>query len=604
MKYYVGIDIGHGESAATCYGENGFIKRLILNDKGDEKIFSSFYIENHKTVLIANQQDGELAALKQNLVQGFKGRIDEMSQDNKKFFSIFVKELYKAILRHNKYLSDANNTTKFYVACPTEWSIEDAKKYMDCIYLAGVPVEWITSEANAAYLKHSESIEIGKNVLIIDYGSSTIDYCAFTKSIDRLNIIYKNSVPLGAHQVEDSLMYEMAFLLDKYNSSSGTNYTLRNTEGINFFLRMKKEEYFSGMGIPLEIKCLKEMSHNLPHSLTLGKYDNKTLDKIDDYKGYCDRINVEFATLKQNLDYHYKFKPDIVILSGSAIKMDFVSCYIQEIYDERVEIRRDTQPQYVVSDGISKLAYEIEKNTGDERYSKLITAYSEPYRAIFSLLKDTEEELYDDVLDKINTKEASRIKALCYYFGIGVNKSAREAYDILVKDTSTFARTMQAYMLYRGQGIKMDHQLSLTILNQMQGHGKSLDKLTSALLKIQDSKELEHINSHHFIKEICEEEVGLAQYFDFFMKNDSTNIVTLPKINSNKIEQNSVKTNGGDNQCLKTTLQNENSDDNITLEKIIDNLPDVSSDGKAILKRTIASGVIGKIIKEHLGIIE
>ena len=36
MKYNVGIDIGHGESAATCYGENGFIKRLILNDKGDE----------------------------------------------------------------------------------------------------------------------------------------------------------------------------------------------------------------------------------------------------------------------------------------------------------------------------------------------------------------------------------------------------------------------------------------------------------------------------------------------------------------------------------------------------------------------------------------
>lgn len=409
IKYLVGLDIGHGETTASiCELCTGRISpasiRVDDSDFEEKKVISAIcQTKEGRSKLVLGERDYS----EFYLVQGFKGIIKDLTEERKGAFYAFVKLVFDRILENNGLVFNKDTNEKnflLYIACPSGWDDEAANDYFNAIKNL-IPVDYMLKESDAAYYRFRDNERLrDKKVLVIDYGSSTIDFTLYD-GINKISWTDPVPCPYGAHRVEE-IIYQYYCNLEKfqerYRLLQHINNTLNNkinlSEALLLAIRASKEKFYSNMNTypedeyikwvcdsSIETFCpqfkksqfdvlkrygLEEEAQQLyedgiPLSIIKFAFSQNQVDEL--LNGYKEDIKREFLRVKQTLPY----QPDTVIVTGGASRMPFIGRMLRDqIFvrdeDRKDEIMRDkTGPEYVVSDGLVQYAqtlYKVEED--------------------------------------------------------------------------------------------------------------------------------------------------------------------------------------------------------------------------------------------------
>lgn len=378
--YIVAVDFGHGETSAWIVPMDNEIKNL-----GESLKLKSSNSEERRTIYSVIYQDENenfsLDDIAGNVIGGFKKKVCDLRKDTQKYkaYTAFIKAIYKRLLSKNDYLhSDGEGNTNFYlcIACPTKWSNDDRIEYVNFFNEAlnefGVEVMWVINESDAAYFSHGSTSEFAdKCVLIIDYGSSTIDYTLMYKGKKISDDQWSNDY-LGASNIEKSILMEYSSQEEYQEVYHKTEVKLRHDAlgwvdiqpEVLFEIRKAKENCVIEGYFPDFI-----LGHNViqRHDLLVKSDPNWRSRKksyLFDYEcdmdeclvDYKEGVYSSFADLARNISQKLNGqKVDTVIMSGGASLMPWVKEMVESTFP-KAEIKLDNNASFVVSKGAALYA--------------------------------------------------------------------------------------------------------------------------------------------------------------------------------------------------------------------------------------------------------
>ncbi len=396
--YLIGIDFGDGDTTATAWliGEDRRVRvRFRDTDKEDDyKIRSVIYRkEVSKGIYDYKLEDAENYGYVP--YSSFKKKVKELSEEGKDIFKHFIQRAYQAMLENNPFGKDGNDFL-LYVAAPTSWDEAEKEEYRRFVEEAiGKRVEWVISESDAAYYNKASDKEQNW-VLVVDYGSSTIDFTLMCGK-EKINVDFL-SCRMGARSIEQKL-YEAYKETSKYKESLA--YFNKKLEEAGKdpidpagFLRLGwrkgKEHFYSENKSKLvldEVEMLKQYANILlgGDAPEMFFYHSVIAPESAVYSEYIAEVKGYFAYVKNRLsqpDYlgEEGMKNLKVICTGGASRMPWVRAELERLFGQGSvfskekepteasnnysNVEKDDRPEYVVSDGVvkyAKLLYEVEQ---------------------------------------------------------------------------------------------------------------------------------------------------------------------------------------------------------------------------------------------------
>ena len=417
-KYIVGIDFGHGETAACLIplknekDENGNLivtepSKLQINRSNKESEMSI------KSIIYQNIDNGDYSIARKGnctLIQGFKMEPSKLKEkeniDKKEAFEEFVKQVIKHVVENNsnkglKLEEDGECNFKLCIACPTSWNDLEIHEYENFFNAAleglGIRVSWVIRESDAAYFSNREK---GNNgcVLLIDYGSSTIDYTAFCND-EKISKDEWSEKDGGASQIEEDLLLVIKQQHKEKQDKILPNYIAQQIklrcrelkEGGMFAEDEPRETYFSFDG--------EEYGYE---SYTIKRrFFDDTVEKspeYEKYRSYRDEFEKRIRDIKTDVESEAREKITKVVLSGGACAMKWVENSVNEIFEgSGAIVERDTLPQYVVAEGIVKYAKAQYECIDEIKSSIEALGFDRIYQDIWK------EEVYNLLSEPINT---------------------------------------------------------------------------------------------------------------------------------------------------------------------------------------------------------
>lgn len=395
-KYFVGIDFGDGETTVSCFHlnpEEKFekIKPEPLNilkstDPRCKKLESAIVFKNGSWVLPSNYVDFANSHLEQH----FKLIPSDYNYKEDKLEALleFVEVVFNFIIENNKPKLEYNKASKsknFFlcIACPSKWykiSSSAPAEYKQLIQ-SRIPVDAIIKESDAAFfhfLKTKQFNSTNTRYLVIDYGSSTIDYtyCHIKDDGMRPECDGSLGVECGASEVERAWRRDISKVCQNYNKYlSALKAFNRQIYGddrlrylkfeneIDHYLKQKKEEYYGRTGSDgSRIDCT--------WSTKLRRNTTDYFDEIEDNALFVKTYNS--ADIENEVLRNYKktvaddferviqanqWYPDVIMITGGAAQMGWVQPLVYDIfkkYTPNVAVHTDTSTNsYIVSHGIS-----------------------------------------------------------------------------------------------------------------------------------------------------------------------------------------------------------------------------------------------------------
>ena len=372
-EFIIGIDFGHGETSAAFYN-------LKTQDKFDIDILPGLKVIKSAVAIV--EQEGketicvgdaaiQYASMAKDFKVSFKKRPSEMSKTERNRMTSFMKGVYAGILdRHPDYKTREHVV---YIARPSQdklWKAEE-NAYLALAEEAGIPVAGIQKESRAAYFRARTQPdskidqEVKKGVLIVDFGSSTIDFTYLNGS---LPAPIDDGRPLGANLVEKTILeYALAHPSDPTMPSFAQMYGYdENSNPYNQLLYKFREakEAFYGKKLPMFSVMfdygLLTSSEKEPLCGFGGiSIPRAQLDKIlgkNVQNGYIQKVKDAVLAFKnEKLKNH---KVACVYLTGGASRMDFVREIFMEVFGlDSEHCPSDDNPSVIVSQGVAHLAY-------------------------------------------------------------------------------------------------------------------------------------------------------------------------------------------------------------------------------------------------------
>ena len=428
LKYLVGIDFGHGETTASCINvADGSLQHLRIKDADKEDLFkisSAVYKIPRKDKsydYTLERKDGY------GICISFKTTVDNLRKtshlQDKEAFENFIRLVYKAIKDNNSFLEDNGSDSNFliYIASPTKWSKREKAEYKEFVEKAiGRKIGWLINESDAAYYHKKE---YGGLTLVVDFGSSTIDFTLMYngKKID----IDDLSNRLGAERVENNL-------LEIYRNDKNSNYAeitrissdnVRNTKNNNmsvyeetlFSMREQKETFYT------KYKSLSNFYWDFefnwiilgidgvdPFRIRLKKKEEEIL------RDYMESVSSLFSEVKERIDKECKDRNiDVsqlrLILTGGASRMPWVRSSLLKVFGENTRLTKDDRPEYIVSDGIVNYAYAL------YQVRKEIAPIVNDLKDWLPELEDEMHQIISGVCQDICLKEIQQDKAIISY---------------------------------------------------------------------------------------------------------------------------------------------------------------------------------------------
>lgn len=444
--YLIGIDFGHGETTASYIDTeaNEYIAKPLHikdgNDAESNKVESAICRdkETNEWRFVKDKRDYASPCF----TTYFKAPMNEITDENKEAFAAFIKLVYDRIIKNNGFLNDGKKTGKknfcIYAACPSGWvnngnenQIDEYKRFMSSI----IPIEWIIKESDTAYFKFKAEDDkkdakdkkfiTASSVLVIDIGSSTIDFTAYG---DNGLISLSNGQKHGASNVERSIykwfdtndgdfkttpeeQEAQKVFKDAKNAAAeickANNLKWQNA--VMHYIKEVKEDTYTEQ---IDVFGLDFLSKNIAAQVKGRVFDGfqMPMKKIENdiLAPYRQKLLQDFNEVKAQIG-----TPAIVILTGGASRMTWLQTLVKDVFPEpESTVLRDSNPSYVVSDGIAYYAAAIYKLKG----------------AINSVIdnfwkKFTDDKLKEMIFDEFNislrNKQLPKIRKICDDFNDG-----------------------------------------------------------------------------------------------------------------------------------------------------------------------------------------
>ena len=331
--YLIGIDFGHGETTASFYDTDR--KKLDRLHILDGNTAESCKVES---AVCRNAETGEWQFAKDirdyalpEFTLHFKAPMNEITPKKEKAFGAFVKLVFENILENQSFLS-YNPTTgernfEICVACPSGWGKEDAnqiqeyKKFISKL----IPVDWRIKESDAAYFKFKTEKDFSdSSVLVIDIGSSTIDFTAYDKKASKLSTEGRKH---GASAVEN-LIYkyfeEHDSDFNKAKQDADEKCKVNNLDWRNavvHYVKKQKEIFYTGEKATLRLDLSNKPICNIKGRIfDDAVISNKQLED-DILVPYRQTLLQDLNEEKLRLEKEQIGIPTRVVLTGGASRM-------------------------------------------------------------------------------------------------------------------------------------------------------------------------------------------------------------------------------------------------------------------------------------------
>lgn len=405
-EYIVGIDFGHGETAAWIVPYPDFMDVTYKLEEGKalalkKSTNNDFTLPSEVHVNTEGQYSLE-EGVGNHAVVGLKGLPKELRKSKKdKAYSNFIMLIVERLLDYNEELLKKEGVEYNFdlcIATPTRWNEREQEDYIrfvnEAIKKTGIHVLCAINESDAAYFTHRDIQKGDEIVLVIDYGSSTIDY-TLMQGDKKISDDEWSNTELGAHNVEEEIINTfIASAYDKMDFISGneiyedgeTLWEKKFADQMRVIKETGQDKFFSERVVWDEFRrrCRKAKEQSFSNNELKITIFLTVLDRINMYKtapisiyvnninkllgmrepDSCERgsyiycVKEDFEKLKKYIRKKTgKERPDRIVLSGGACIMGWVKEVVKEVlWGEGCEIYEDKQPQFVVAKGISLYA--------------------------------------------------------------------------------------------------------------------------------------------------------------------------------------------------------------------------------------------------------
>lgn len=423
--YLIGIDFGHGETTASFYdteNERGGLERLHILDGNT---LESCKVES---AVCRNIATGEWQFAKDirdyalpDFTLHFKAPMNEITPKNKEAFAAFIKLVFEHILDNQSFLEydplTGERNFEIYVACPSGWGkkdttqIQEYKKFISSI----IPVDWIIKESDAAYFKFKAEKKFpATSVLVIDIGSSTIDFTAYGANAAEPS---SEGIKHGASAVENLIYkyfeeHDADFNVAKQNAESKCidgNLNWRNA--VVHFIKSEKEDFYTNESLVLYL----DLSNNSICNIKGRVFDacNISNEQLNDeiLKTYRQTLLQDLNAEKNTLEKEQIGIPQLVVLTGGASRMPWFQKLVKDVFPDS-QVFRDSEPSYVVSDGVAYYAHALYQLK--QKVKNVISVF---------LAKYDDQKLAAMIWEQFNVslrnKQLPKIRAICDKFDAG-----------------------------------------------------------------------------------------------------------------------------------------------------------------------------------------
>lgn len=426
--YLIGIDFGHGETTASFYNTESCrtVERLHILDGNT---LESCKVES---AVCRNTETGEWQFARDirdyalpDFTLHFKAPMNEITPKNKEAFAAFIKLVFEHILDNQSFLEydplTGERNFEIYVACPSGWGkkedktqILEYKKFISSI----IPVDWIIKESDAAYFKFKAKNDFSNSsVLVVDIGSSTIDFTAYDVNVSKPSTDGKKH---GASAVEN--------LINKYFEEHNVDFNAarQNAEpqcvannlnwhnAVVHYIKGQKEDFYTNKFANLDLDLLNRSICPGITGRIFGadgySFSQKQLEEeilVPYRQTLLQDLNAEILRLK---DEQIGI-PQVVVLTGGASRMPWLQKLVKDVFSDS-EVCRDNEPSYVVSDGIAYYAYahyQLKPNV-ERVIANFWAEYDDNKLA---------ELIWEQFNVSLRNKQLPKIKAICDKFDAG-----------------------------------------------------------------------------------------------------------------------------------------------------------------------------------------
>lgn len=379
IEYIIGIDFGHGEtSAAITRIDSKYDPEDIEITEGKKAIPSVMRIDSEGKITLGDEAVHQYTKEGGNFYAYFKqspNTLDEQEIPNLHVMKLFMKSVYETICyRRSGELMEGSIIKQnhvVFIACPSKsqkWDDQAMQNYVQLALDAGLPIagvsiddkftlSGIVRESRAAYIRMLQKDEAAQKskegILVVDYGSSTIDITYYKEDENPVDKGYS----LGASIVEESIFnylqeYHEDLDVDQapdfLKSLKEQNFPLYT--GVLYKMRKQKETFYTNFSFADSI----EISYNkFPRIYGKRKLDVEISKEIltqKILKDHIEDVKCAFVDFKENI---IKDKPiTLLVLTGGASRMNFVHDLAKSVFGN-VKMLPPQDPSLTVSNGIA-----------------------------------------------------------------------------------------------------------------------------------------------------------------------------------------------------------------------------------------------------------
>jgi molecular chaperone DnaK (HSP70) len=397
MAIIIGFDIGHGETSVGRLKDSKIVlqQNVIGNQDLDDLIIGTHAnaIKKIPSLMcklngewVINLQTGEIRNATDYRI-GFKAPLigskeyDKITDEDKIIFGEFIKLVYNNTVYNgiNAVIHNGDNYS-VYFACPSGWNNEQAIAYEDFIRNElKIPIKGVIQESRAAFIGaqiklrgfgDNETGLVGKDrkVLVIDYGSSTIDFTFYDMEETDLNKAISHwGEPIGAKYIEEMLL---DYTIKSYDQNQEMVERIYQTEingrpigekmgrNILLFEIRKIKEFFFEKGRTHLVPDIglysitREQEHKTLYITTYSDVhkDGYSRDEIENkiLISYIKKLQEALEKVKDKIK-----NVDAILLTGGAARMYFFINMVKNTFPNARCIIDKDDPSLTISRGIA-----------------------------------------------------------------------------------------------------------------------------------------------------------------------------------------------------------------------------------------------------------
>lgn len=373
MNY--GIDLGTTNSCVAGWNERMDCPCFFKNDVEGGTVTPSvvfFDPDDQEKVLVGNRALASFMGKPDRVVRGIKRRIGDKNSydpnisglpngaDPAAISGLILKKMVEDVRRG--YQQTVENVV---ITVPAYFGLEQRAKTKLAGQYAGLNVLELIPEPTAAALAYGLDSTKDKNVIIYDLGGGTFDV-TFVRIIaqeDGINTFKGIALDGDAHLGGMDWDRELAQLfLDKYNSSIGTNYSLRKEEELTdnsaearltatLLLEAEKYKKFLASDVDKIDWSIGFDGKVISGEVTLAEFNTRTKHLLDR------TIEMTKRVIDTALNQGYT-NPDEIILVGGSTRMAQVSVAIREAFGIEPKLH---DPDFAVATGAAIYANKMSR---------------------------------------------------------------------------------------------------------------------------------------------------------------------------------------------------------------------------------------------------